>query len=245
MEHMDEQEVERLKVLLQRAAEFISYFECADTKMHEWRYAIEQQAENQKRQFQAQLQALQVALEPLQTLVTQAGLSHFRMAAEQALCQGQEALDKMSAIEKRLDARWHETQETLSSLSDECTKDIHRQSIQALERINAHLAQYDPQQFYRIANESCEMVQRSSTHVILKSGKLLRMFQWRTVALVFLTSLLTAFCIGLYMSDEFPWEIHQHAMNERGAGKMLMNAWPKLTYQEKVKILGEQSYQKS
>ena len=41
------------------------------------------------------------------------------------------------------------------------------------------------------------------------------------------------------MSNELPWEIHQHAINERQAGKVLMQAWPMLSEEEKTKILGK------
>jgi hypothetical protein len=45
---------------------------------------------------------------------------------------------------------------------------------------------------------------------------------------------------GLYTNNEYPWEMHQQALNERDAGKILLNAWPTLTYHEKNKILYHQ-----
>ncbi|AHE65705.1 hypothetical protein Loa_00114 [Legionella oakridgensis ATCC 33761 = DSM 21215] len=233
MEHMDEQDILRLKELLRRTGEFIAYFEFAETKMMEWRQDIELRASSHQQQFQERLCSLQTELNSLQEIFTQAGLARFRLTAENALKQGKEYLTAMQQIEQQILTHLSNNQKQLSKFCEQAVTEINQHTMHALERIDNQLSQYDPQHFHRIANESCEQVAKSANHVILKSDKLLRMFQWRTVALAFLTSLLTAFSIGLYISDEFPWEIHQHAMNERGAGKMLMNAWSKLSYQEK------------
>ncbi|WP_133128143.1 hypothetical protein [Legionella nagasakiensis] len=245
MEHMDEQDITRLKELLRRTGEFIAYFELAEAKMMEWRHDIELRAASHQQQFQERLQTLQTELNSLRETFTQAGIARFRLTAENALKQGKEYLAAMQQTEHQLLMHLSNGQQQLSTLCEQAVTEINQHATQALERIDNQLSQYDPQHFHRIANESCEHVEKSANHVIMKSGNLLRMFQWRTVALAFLTSLLTAFSIGLYISDEFPWEIHQHAMNERGAGKMLMNAWPKLSYQEKIKILGEPVHQNS
>jgi len=82
-------------------------------------------------------------------------------------------------------------------------------------------------------------VERVANDAVSKSNKLLSMFQLRLGLFAVLTTILTSFVIVLYLSDELPWEMHHQAMNERQAGKVLLNAWPKLTQEEKAKILND------
>lgn len=52
-----------------------------------------------------------------------------------------------------------------------------------------------------------------------------------------LITILTAFIVVLYLNGELPWEMHHVAQNERQAGRMLLQVWPKLSQEEKTKIL--------
>lgn len=241
MEQIAEQDLVRLKELLRRTGEFIAYFELAETKMIEWRQTLEQQTTIQQTQFQQQFDTIRSQLESLQEILTEAGLARFRIAANTALNQGKEYLDSMQKTEQHFLKLVANCQRDLNQMSTSALEQITDHTQVSMQKLDNHLSNYDVQHFHRIANESCEQVEKSAQQVITTSGKILRLFQWRAVALAFLTTVITALAVGLYMNDEYPWEIHQHAMNERGAGKMLMNAWPKLTYQEKIKILGEQS----
>ncbi|GGI87389.1 hypothetical protein [Legionella impletisoli] len=244
MEQLDEQDIVRLKELLRRTGEFIAYFELAETKMLEWRHEIEQKALAHQATFQQQLQTLQIELESIQEIFTSAGLAKFRLTTDNALKQAHEYLQAMKETKASVLKELSDCKAELNNLSKTAVEKITEHSSKALDAIDGQLSQYDIKQFSRIANESCQKVEKSANHAMSISTMLLSRFQWRTIALTFMTTLVTAFAIGLYVSDEFPWENHQHAMNERGAGKLLMNAWPKLTYQEKVKILGEQGIQK-
>ena len=101
----------------------------------------------------------------------------------------------------------------------------------------AHLNHYDVHQFHRIAHESCNHIEQVSHQVLQKSNQLLKRFQWRLGGFILILSLITGFTMCLYLNNEFPWEIHDHAVNERQAGKMLIQAWPKLNLKEKTKII--------
>ena len=240
MEHIEEQDVLKLKELLRRTGEFIAYFELAETKMIEWRQDIEQQALKQQQQFQQQLHALQTEFASFHEILTQAGLARFRIAADNALAQGKEHMLTVARTEQQLLKQVSDHKSDIQNLIDVAISEVNQYACLAIDRIDAQLSQYDAQLFSRIANESCEQVEKSAQGVIAKSRQLLHLFHWRSAALAFLTTLLTAFAVGLYISDEYPWEIHQHAMYERGAGKMLMSAWPNLSFQERAKILGDQ-----
>lgn len=243
MEQLDAQEVARLKELLRRTGEFIAYFELADSKMMAWRQSIEQNMNTQRELFHQQLSALQQELSTLQNLLTQAGLMHFRQAADTALEQGRQHLQHMQKTEQAVLQHHSDYQAQLAQLCEESRQYIMQYTSTALDKISHKLAQYDSQQFHRLTIDSCEQVEKSAQDAILTSSKLLRKFHWRTLALTILVSMITAFAMGLYISDEYPWEIHQHAMSERNAGKLLMNSWARLTHDERDKILSTQALQ--
>jgi hypothetical protein len=244
MEHVDEQDILRIKDLLRRTGEFIAYFELAETKMMEWHQDIDKRTEHQEKQFEDQLKSIQIELNSLQEIFTMAGLAKFRQATDQVLTQGQSYLKAMQETQSNILNELSAFKTELNTFSDNAVQRLEKQTTLATEAIKAEFQQYDTQTFSQLAKESCQQVEQAANHAIQTSSKFLKFFNWRTAALSVLTTLLTAFAIGLYVSDEYPWEIHQHAMNERGAGKLLMNAWPKLSYKEKVKILGEQDAHK-
>ena len=243
MEHIQDQDLVKLKELLRHTGEFIAYFELAESKMMEWRHDIEQEAQSQQHKAQQQLQNLHNELEALQEVLTQAGLARFRLTAETALKQGEGHLSALQKASLQLMNQMTTKQNELTRLIEQSLMQIEQHSTQAIERVDSQLMQYDVQHFRRVASESCEQVERVANNAVSKSERLLRAFQWRSISLALATTLITAFAIGLYLSNELPWEIHKQARNEREAGKVLMKAWPALSQEEKAKILNKQSDQ--
>lgn len=242
MEH--DQDIIKLKELLRHTGEFIAYFELAETKMTEWRHDIEQQAHTHQHKAQQQLQNLHNELDALQEVLTQAGLARFRLAAEKTLEQGEEHIESLHKTSEVLLSDINEKHQDFIKLMEENIAQIQQYTTLAIESVDSQLKHYDAQLFRRVASESCEQVERVATNAINKSERLLRSFQWRSITMALITTVFTSFAIGLYLSNEFPWEIHQHAMNEREAGKALINAWPALTQEEKAKIVSSQTRQK-
>ncbi|KTD22749.1 Uncharacterised protein [Legionella lansingensis] len=240
MEHIQDQDIAKLKELLRHTGEFIAYFELAETKMLEWRQDIEQQTQIQQNKAQQQLQTLHNELDALQEVLTQAGLARFRLAAEKILKQEEEHVNNLQKISSQLLDDANSKQQELTKLLEKGLIQIEQYATRAIERLDEHFAQYDVHHFRRIASESCEHVERAANNAVTKSQGFLGRFQWRVAILTVITTLITAFAVGFYVSDELPWEIHQHAISEREAGKVLLKAWPMLTQEEKAKILNNQ-----
>lgn len=239
-----DQDLIKIKELLRHTGEFIAYFELAETKMIEWRNDIEQQALAHQQRAQQQIQSLHNELDALQEVLTQAGLARFRMTAEKTLGQGEEHLALLQKTGQDFFAQLDSKQLALDALIEKNLLRLDQSTNKALEKINNQLSQYDAKHFRLIARESCEQVEKAATNAVNKSQGLLRSFQWRSIGLTLATTLITAFAIGLYINNELPWEIHQHALNERQAGKVLMKAWPALTEEEKQKILNKLDHEK-
>lgn len=235
MEHCQEDDLARIKELLRHTGEFIAYFEFVETKMIEWHEEIEQQAGR----FLHITESLQNELTSIHDLISQSGLTHFKMKAEKALAQGETHLHSLERTCNQFTQIFQQQQEKIKSLTENCIDRIEKHTNQATQTMALQLAKYDVQHFHRIANESCDHVNRVANDAINKSNKMLNMFQFKVGLFAMLITVLTAFVIVIYLNDEMPWEMHHQAMSERQAGKVLLQAWPKLSQKEKAKILNK------
>lgn len=225
----------RIKELLRHTGEFIAYFELAETKMIAWREEMEQQASR----LNQHSQMLQNELASVHDLLSQAGTTRFRIIAEKALTQGETQLRIMENSCNQFTTNFLEQQEQLELLTQQCIIKIEQQTSKATQAIAAQLAKYDANQFHRIANESCDHVERVANNAVSKSNRLLQMFQMRSGLFAVFTTIITAFVIVIYLSGELPWDLHHKAVTERRAGKVLLQAWPNLTLEEKAKIAND------
>ncbi|HHP7869932.1 TPA: hypothetical protein ACSIBU_002518 [Legionella pneumophila] len=235
MEHYQEDDLARIKELLRHTGEFIAYFEFVEAKMMEWREGIEQQAER----VLHIAQSLQNELTSMQNLISQSGVTHFKISAEKALAQGETHLHSLERTCNQFTQIFQQQQKRLNALTENCIDRIEKHTGQATQTLTLQLSKYDVQHFHRIANESCDHVDRVANDAINKSNKMLNMLQFKVGLFAMLITVLTAFVIVIYLNDEMPWEMHHQAMSERQAGKVLLQAWPKLSQKEKAKILNE------
>ena len=239
MEQYQSDDLVRVKELLRHTGEFIAYFELAEVKMMKWREEIEEQASR----LQQYSQTLHQEIESIHELFTQTGTEKFRQTAEKALAQGETNLQLLERSCNHFTQNFQHHQEKLKSLTEHCIEKINKHNSQALSAITNQLARYDVNQFHRIAIESCDHVERVANDAVNKSNKLLNLFQLRLALFTVFLTILTSFVVVLYLSDELPWEMHHQAMNERQAGRALLQSWSILTQEEKAKILHDEGLQ--
>jgi hypothetical protein len=239
--NLHDKDIDKLKELLRHTGEFIAYFELAESKMIAWRQDLERQSQLQEQKTAQQLQALHSELDALQEVLTQAGLARFRLRSEEALKQGEAHVVALTNAGQQLQADITIQYSEFKQLMTKNLAQLAEYTEQALLRIENQLAKYDVDHFHRIANESCELVEKVALSSMHKSAGLLRNFQWRSITLALITTLITSFAIGLYINNEMPWEIHKQAMNEREAGRALIKAWPSLSEEEQHKIINNHS----
>ncbi|MDI1351184.1 MAG: hypothetical protein PSV35_00185 [bacterium] len=238
MEIPQEHDLDYLKQLLRHAGEFIAYFDVADQNMLEWRTEIEQK----RAELASQTQQIQQEILALKALFGDVGINKFQLTAEKALSQGEAHVHAFKDLSQQLVHTMEQQQIKLNEITKHCISQIEQRTIKSSEVLSAQLAKYDVQQFHRIANESCNNVERAAHNAINKSNKLLDVFQLRFGLFAIITTICTAFLIVLYLSDELPWEMHHKAASERKAGKVLLQAWPNLSQEEKAKILNDTGF---
>jgi hypothetical protein len=235
MKQQDVEHINLLNTLLARTNEFIEFFNHAEAKMIKWRHEITQQATLQ----QQQLNLLQTELEQMQTFISESGLNCFRSAAEETASQSDEYLQSLKSTEQQLLRQIHGHRAEITRITQHALSQITQQTTHAVTQLNEKLSLSTAAQItcnphtFEVTTKSEELSQTGTPELVLPN----RVHSWRAISLTMVTSILTALIFGLYTTDEYPWEMHQQAHNERGAGKMLLSAWPTLTHQEKRKIL--------
>tara|TARA_Y100000588_G_scaffold389718_1_gene493257 strand:+ start:769 stop:1515 length:747 start_codon:yes stop_codon:yes gene_type:complete len=240
MDELDHQELMRVKELLNRTGEFIAYFELVESKMAEWRVNLEQQAKAQEKQFHQQLEVIQQEMSVLQDTLSAAGLAKFRISAETSVRQGQEHLKALDTFLKHFLKTLDSEKDDIKKITQTCLSRLENHTKKCTQAIDNQLSIYDIDLFSKSMYDKTHEIEKTTNQAVSTSQRLLKNFHWRTAGLSVVITLLTALTVGLYMNDELPWEIHKHAMNERQAGQLLMNAWAKLSHKERLKILGEQ-----
>ncbi len=233
MKHMDRKDFTPLMTLLDRIDEFNVFFEQTATTMSEWRQEITQQASSQ----QAQLNAVKAELDRMQQVISDAGLECFRLAAEETVSQGTDYLQGLKNTEQQLLRQIHDHRAELTRISQHAMTLITKKTSQVTSFIDKQLSQQNDILLKPIMHQQMKDICPPIAENPLTEAPNLKHVEWRAVSLTLVSSLITALIFGLYVSGEYPWEMHQQATSERGAGKALLNAWPTLTHHEKNKIL--------
>lgn len=219
--------------LAQQHVEFIAYFELAESKMSEWQQAMDLQAVS----LLALSERWQNELNQAHKLFTQTGIEQLQELISKTVHQSSNQLAQLQQIHTQFTQHCARHQEQLKAQTLHSIELIDKHCKQSVLDISSHLAKFDANQFHRIASESCDHVERVARDAVYKSNKLLNSVQLRFGFVATLITLLTAFIVVFYLSDELPWEMHHQAMEERQAGKVLLQAWPNLNQAEKNKIL--------
>jgi len=214
--------------------ELIDLFKIAEAKMNEWRHEITQQAGAQ----QEQLNDFKIELDRMQNVISEAGLECFRTMAEETISQSDDYLHGLKNIEQQLLRQIHDHRAELTRITQHAMTRITQKAAQSAHILDEKLSQHDAIQFNQLAHHSFEK-KKAPTVLPMKQEVTIPTndIKWQSITLTFVASFLTALVFGLYTTDELPWEMHQQATSERGAGKALINAWPSLSHQEKNKIL--------
>ena len=238
MKHQNDVNLTAHHTLQEHTKEFITLFETAETKMTQWRQEITQQANTQ----QEQLNDFKAELDRMQNVISEAGLQCFRTMAEETISQSDDYLHGLKDIEQQLLRQIHDHRAELTRITQHAMTRITQKTSQASNVLDEKLSHQDAIQFNQLAHRSFEK-RKPTTPCPMKptNNSTSKDRTWQPVSLTLVTTLVTVLVFGLYTNDEYPWEMHQQATSERGAGKVLINAWPSLTHHEKNKILNRAS----
>lgn len=219
-------ETEHLKNILHRMAEFIALYEAAEQKISAREKALEQQIEANEKFLNEQLNKINENVIRLKEIMTETGAARWRVAAEQALIDGQNHLNQLSNLNDEINQQLLQNCQHLEQISTRVN-----------EGVNQAFNAFQPKEFIEVAKESTQLIQEASNTAVGRLIALSQRFYWRGALLALVVTLVVILFFGLYINNEWPWERHADVIKERQAGQILLKAWSHLSKNEQDYIL--------
>lgn len=227
----------KLKQLLKKTGEFIAYFEIFETKMLNWKQEMQTHYAQYDALLLNRLQELELHLNSLNEIMTEAGAARFRISAEACLQQSHSHLAKMEKLGKQYLEDLHKQQLALQTLAAQHVEQLNVTEKKIACKINNFIKRLNVEELAEVTQTAKQTIEIHTVKAMYQNEKLIKKFQWKTFGLAFVIIIANTLAMGLYLSNELPWEIHQTAVQERTAGQTLLSAWSSLDEETQHKIL--------
>lgn len=204
--------------LEEQVGELIAAYEIAMDRLAQREKALEIQFQSSDKFLNEQMEKITNLMSDLGEIITEAGAARWRLSAQDALRLG----DLQLSTVKKL------SEETKNLLTESCLR-FERTSQSTIKNVQEAVSMFKVDEFKAYTEQCCEEVRKNSSAAVQKINEIFSWFQWKNMALVLGLSIIAAVVIGLYIDDEWPWELHDKVVKERAAGQALMNAWPHLS----------------
>jgi hypothetical protein len=224
---MNEININRLELeeMTRRIAEAVVLLEEATQKIETHELITGKRLQTSEVYFNKRLEEITTAINELRELMTQAGVARFRVMAERAL---QEGRDHLLEIQKA-------TEDFHTTVQGDVDY-IHRTAENASNWIAEAIKSLKLDDFRRLMVESIDQIDEVSSNAVKRVTRLVNWFHWRRLGIAIVVALIASVLTAWFITDEAPWESHQHVVAERKVGKLWYQALPKLTKTEKDSI---------
>ena len=221
-----ESPVDQTRFLLREIADFIALYETIEEKLAIREIALEEKLSIVEKKLEQQLNKIKQSFLEFQTIMTEAGAARWRVAAENALKEGKQHLKTLQDT----------TQEVTSALK-ESSVELEKTTARTVSGISEAAQSFQATNFKDAANHGYAKVSQAATFGLQQIANLVKTIHWKNLGLSLAITLFAVAVTGLYVNDEWPWEIHNQVAKERSAGVTLMAAWSHLTPAEQQDIL--------
>jgi hypothetical protein len=210
--------VEQTFPLEQQVIELVATYEAAMDRLSQREKILDNQFEAHEKFLNAQIEKVNSLMADLHETITETGIARWKLSAQEALKLGDVQLQALRKL----------TEETKNLMSESCSR-FERTSQTTVKHIHDAVDHFKLDDFKQYIEKSYEGVKKISSSAIEKIADVLRGFQWKNLALALALSIVAGVIMGLYIDDEWPWELHSTVVKQRTAGEALMNAWPYLS----------------
>jgi hypothetical protein len=221
-----EDPVDQTHQLLREIANFIALYETIEEKLTAKEIALEEKLIFAEKKLAEQLIYIRNSFAEFQAIMTEAGAARWRIAAENALREGKQHL-------KVLQDTTSEVTQALKQSSTELEKTTER----TVSGISEAAHSFQAAEFTEAANRGCAQVKDATTSGLKQIYNIIKTIHIKNLGLSLAATLFAIAITGLYVNDEWPWEIHSQVAKERSAGITLISAWPHLNPTEQQDII--------
>lgn len=215
-----------IRHLLIQIADFSALFEAVEEKLIKRSNDIKEKIDNTESQLLKQLTQIQTTLANFESMMTQEGAARWRIAAKTAKQDAELYLQTLQQTCGEICSFLHKNSENLKHSAQ-----------QTLDQITNIAKIFPTADFKQITTTSCQQIKTTSFSIMQQTSSLIKKIHSKNLIMAISLTLLIAFNIGLYLTDEWPWEIHKQVVKERLAGRTLLAAWPQLSSDEKQDIM--------
>lgn len=220
----DESASQHLNKMRQELANFMVLYEQTEERFKNRKDEMDQQLISMKTEMQTQLNEMRAMLTEINEVMSMAGAARWRLAAEEAMKQGEEhllAIKEACNIYKKL------AEDSVSRLEHISISTEKRVSA-ALHHLNEETA-VTSENYRRKSEESYLKLENTADNAISSIKKIMRWLQFERIVTAVVAALLAAFLTALYVNAEWPWESYQKSKQERVLGQHVLAVWPTLT----------------
>lgn len=219
----------RLRNASHNVADFIALFEAAEGKLADQYKTMQEQLTTGQRQVNTQMSQIQNLLQSLQDNMTKIGVARWKRSAEDILKMGdahansikEATLEFLNLTEKSHDRLDRATSYTVKSIA---------------EAINS----FRVEDFKQLTDTSCQQVKETTATAMRRVNDVINWFHWKNMGMVVCLALIITMVFGLYTKDEWPWEMHKEAEQQRNLGLATIKAWSQLSKSDQERILNSQ-----
>lgn len=222
---MTEMDITHVSEMNRKIAESIALLEEATQKIEHHDLVTGQRLQASETYFNKRMEEIRASISELKEFTTQAGVARFRVMAERALQEGKEHL---LAVQKAT--------ESFHAVMQEDVEYLHRTAENASNWIAESLKSLKLDDFRRLMVESIDQIDEVSSNAVKRITKMVKWFHWQKLGVAVTVAVVASLLTALFVNDEMPWESHKQVVAEREAGKILYQAWPALTPEEKSHI---------
>jgi len=215
----------KFRKISQRLADFIALQEVANGKLAEEENKRRREMAMMHQELNDQVNEIRGVINEFQTVMTSVGIARFRVAAEEAMRRGDEHLDLI-----------REECEQFKRITEERTRLIQQITQDAEKRLSRVVRSLRLEYFKKLIDDGVEHIEQTSKTAVKRITQTVKWVHWEKIGMSLIVAILVAILMGLFVNDEWPWETHQRVVTERDAGRMLLNAWPRLSKIEQSDI---------
>lgn len=227
----DQDAAKQLQQLSQNLANFIALYEQSDDKLKARQLQSENQIQDFSKVIDEQIVKINASLHDIAEIMSAAGAARWRIAAEQALKEGETHTAKLQQLINEFENVMNRNVDRL----DRVTQESERRIAKLLSTISVEQGEVienvrlRAEKSYQSINIVADETAKSFKNALLR----VRMERF---GIALITAILVTFLMGLYLNAEWPWETSLRAQQERNVGRAILNAWPSLSSEEQQHI---------
>lgn len=214
------------KTVLQRIADLIAYSELSLPPSPSSGYAIQEDITLKSKELDNLFKNISADIYYFRDIMTRSGAQQLRETSEKLAADTKKEIKLLENTCKK----------TKTAITEQCNQ-LNKAAMGTVKNISLLISSVRQHQLKKIADEKLIELNHNCEIHTKKIKYMITLLQRKNIIANILITLFVATVINLYIDDAWPWQAHQQFLNQRTAGKILLNSWPLLSSNDKELIV--------